>query len=428
MVLGRFVIALLGVLAAAPAFSQVGMQFKGITPPALSEAVIRGVLGKDYVMAPDVAGMTTPLNVNIRRVDPENVLPVLRSTLATVGVKVEEKAGVFYVERGTDRSELSVSDGSAPVAVAQAVAAVSGFSDIADQEVFFYTPRHRAPELLAQVARLYGARLVSAASGAGQSADPAQPVTANKAARSDVLLYALAPEKNRKLQILLEELDRPIAAVNVRAALLEYTTGTDSTRSLSGVFDLLKGKLGVTYSAGVKSVNTLSVSGASLSAVLSAVDGDSRFRYLAEPSLRVVDGEVARLTVGQDVPVRSAVSQDRNGNSLQSIEYKTSGVVLTLEPRIMRDAITLKVGQQISSFSTTTTSGIDSPTLRKREAQTVVSAVPGELIAIGGMDTTEENHSSSGLSFLPAFLRGTSSSSSRSQVLLLLEVTRDQSI
>ncbi len=423
--------ALVAVLVSFPAFSQVGMNFKGITPSAFADAVIRGVLGKDVVMSPEVMGMNTPITVNIRRVEPENVLPVLRATLATVGVKVVEKAGIFYVERGMPQE--AAHDPVSPVASTvspQPSPAPSSVvpGDVPGQEVFYYAPRNRTPEFLAQVARLFGARLLQSSSGMVAADATSTNTTSSNRQKMDVLVYAVAPEKNDKLRALLEELDRPIAAVHVRAALLEYSNGTDATRSLSGVFDLLKGKLGITYTAGVKAANSLTISGASLSAVLSAVDGDNRFRYLAEPSMRVVDGETAKLTVGQDVPVRGSVSQDRNGNSLQSIEYKTSGVVLTLEPRIMKDAVLLKVGQQISSFSTTTTSAIDSPTLRKREAQTVVSAAPGELIALGGMDTSEESHSSSGLSFLPSFLRGTSSSSSRSQVLLLLEVTRDQSI
>lgn len=424
--------ALVAVLASFPAFAQVGMNFKGITPSAFADAVIRGVLGKDVVMSPEVMGMNTPITVNIRRVEPENVLPVLRATLATVGVKVEEKAGIFYVERGMPQEAAHdpVSPSAATVSPQSSPAPSSVVpGDVQGQEVFYYAPRNRTPEFLAQVARLFfGARLLQSSTGmVGADATSTNTTTSNRQ-KMDVLVYAVAPEKNDKLRALLEELDRPIAAVHVRAALLEYSNGTDATRSLSGVFDLLKGKLGITYTAGVKAANSLTISGASLSAVLSAVDGDNRFRYLAEPSMRVVDGEIAKLTVGQDVPVRGSVSQDRNGNSLQSIEYKTSGVVLTLEPRIMKDAVLLKVGQQISSFSTTTTSAIDSPTLRKREVQTVISAAPGELIALGGMDTSEESHSSSGLSFLPSFLRGTSSSSSRSQVLLLLEVTRDQSI
>jgi len=424
--------ALVAVLASFPAFSQVGMNFKGITPSAFADAVIRGVLGKDVVMSPEVMGMNTPITVNIRRVEPDNVLPVLRATLATVGVKVEEKAGIFYVERGMPQEAAHEPVPAGAVASApQSAPAPSAVApgDVPGQEVFYYAPRNRTPEFLGQVARLFGARLLqSSGVMAASDATANSSTTGTNRQKMDVLVYAVVPEKNDKLRALLEELDRPIAAVHVRAALLEYSNGTDSTRSLSGVFDLLKGKLGITYAAGVKAANSLTISGASLSAVLSAVDGDNRFRYLAEPSMRVVDGETAKLTVGQDVPVRGSVSQDRNGNSLQSIEYKTSGVVLTLEPRIMKDAVLLKVGQQISSFSTTTTSAIDSPTLRKREAQTVISAAPGELIALGGMDTSEESHSSSGLSFLPSFLRGTSSSSSRSQVLLLLEVTRDQSI
>ena len=314
--------ALVAVLASFPAFSQVGMNFKGITPSAFADAVIRGVLGKDVVMSPEVMGMNTPITVNIRRVEPENVLPVLRATLATVGVKVEEKAGIFYVERGIPQEAAHdpVSPSAATVSPQSSPAPSSVVpGDVPGQEVFYYAPRNRTPEFLAQVARLFGARLLQSSNGMVSTESTSTNTTTSNRQKMDVLVYAIAPEKNDKLRALLEELDRPIAAVHVRAALLEYSNGTDATRSLSGVFDLLKGKLGITYTAGVKAANSLTISGASLAAVLSAVDGDNRFRYLAEPSMRVVDGETAKLTVGQDVPVRGSASQDRNGISLQSI-------------------------------------------------------------------------------------------------------------
>jgi type II secretory pathway component GspD/PulD (secretin) len=109
----------------------------------------------------------------------------------------------------------------------------------------------------------------------------------------------------------------------------------------------------------------------------------------------------------------------------QSIDYKSAGVQIELEPRILAEHVQLKVRQQMSSFSLTTTSNIDSPTILKREATTTVVVKPGELVVLAGMDEQRDSSSTSGLSFLPNFLNGSNREKSRSQLVLLLEVQSD---
>ena len=124
------------------------------------------------------------------------------------------------------------------------------------------------------------------------------------------------------------------------------------------------------------------------------------------------------------MPTRAGAVIDKSGNPVQSIEYRTAGVVITVAPKVMQDSIMVKIGQQVSSFALTTTSGIDSPTILKREAETTVTTQDGELIVIAGMDESRETDSRDGLSFLPSFLRSKNEDKTRSQMLLLVEVQR----
>lgn len=73
---------------------------------------------------------------------------------------------------------------------------------------------------------------------------------------------------------------------------------------------------------------------------------------------------------------------------------------------------------------TTTSSGIDSPSVAKREAETVVDAKDGELIILAGLDESKEQATRSGPAFLPDFLHGRTNTQGRSQLLLLLEVKK----
>ena len=94
------------------------------------------------------------------------------------------------------------------------------------------------------------------------------------------------------------------------------------------------------------------------------------------------------------------------------------------QPRIMREKIELKIMQQISSFAKTETSGINSPTLTKREVVTTITMNDGEILVIGGMNEDKELHSKKGLRLLPEILRGKQTEKTKTQILILLQVNR----
>ncbi|WP_262488477.1 type II and III secretion system protein [Iodobacter fluviatilis] len=112
------------------------------------------------------------------------------------------------------------------------------------------------------------------------------------------------------------------------------------------------------------------------------------------------------------------------GNAVQSVEYRSSGVILSLSPVVRGATVEMTVDQQISDFAKTETGVNNSPTLTKRALSTTVSAEDGELIVLGGLTTDKDSEGSSGLSFLPKFMRNNSQNSNRTEVLLLLQATK----
>lgn len=126
------------------------------------------------------------------------------------------------------------------------------------------------------------------------------------------------------------------------------------------------------------------------------------------------------------MPVRGAATLDKNGNPIQGIEYKPSGVSLNIQPKIRENVIDLAVKQQISSFTTTTTSGIDSPTMLKREIDTKISIQPGEIIMLGGLEEEKVQQDKRGFPLLPDFLKTSNSENSKTEILLVLQVQKIQ--
>ena len=158
---------------------------------------------------------------------------------------------------------------------------------------------------------------------------------------------------------------------------------------------------------------------------MGALNTDSRFKVLSAPRLSVRSGGSARLIVGQEVPTAGAVTTTAQGGTLQSVDYRQSGVIFDLQPQVFRDAVRLTLSQQVSSFVRTDTGVNNSPTLLKREAKTDLDVFGNEVVVIGGLVDTKQTQGSSGLPFLPDFMTSRSQESSGSELLLLLQVTRD---
>ena len=100
-----------------------------------------------------------------------------------------------------------------------------------------------------------------------------------------------------------------------------------------------------------------------------------------------------------------------------------SGVIFTVSPKIRDSVIEMQVNQQISSFIQTTTGVNASPTLTKRQLETVVSLVDGEAVILGGLKQTKEGAGRSGVSFV-RFLDSKTRSASETEIILFLQATR----
>ena len=66
------------------------------------------------------------------------------------------------------------------------------------------------------------------------------------------------------------------------------------------------------------------------------------------------------------MPTLGDVSHNGNGNSVQSVVYRSSGVIIDLTPEVREDSINLSILHHISSFTNTTT-GVNSSSGDKTE-------------------------------------------------------------
>src|SRR5437879_1431284 len=102
-----------------------------------------------------------------------------------------------------------------------------------------------------------------------------------------------------------------------------------------------------------------------------------------------MDNRTAQLQIGDQVPIttQSAVSVLATGAPIiNSVSYRDTGVILSITPRINESGrVLLDIEQEVSNVASTTSSGIDSPTIRQRRIKTSVVVNDGEALALGGM-------------------------------------------
>lgn len=364
----------------------VSINFQAVALPDFLNVAYPEILGLNVAIHPDLLQSEKPISLNFKSFDRNKLGAFLAYYLDSLGITAESKSGYVLVRPKQDIKE--------------------------DTEYFFYTPKHRSSSALSELATpFFKGKFTQRSASSSQSFDS--------------LVFQGSILEVKALEKLLTQLDTPLGELLVKGAVYEVSVSAKESNAVRLFADVVGNSLGVAF--GVVSGNSLTVRTGALDTVLSALSTDSRFKTLTTPSVRVRSGGDARFSVGADVPVLGSIQMDKNGNPIQSVEYKPSGTIFQVKPLIHKDTIDLDIFQQLSTFIHTTTGVNNSPTLNKREIKTSITAKDGDLIVIGGLDEDKGGSDSSGVSFLPDWLdwlRARGSEQSKTQILLVLQVQR----
>ncbi|MFF8801543.1 MULTISPECIES: type II secretion system secretin GspD [unclassified Methylobacterium] len=170
---------------------------------------------------------------------------------------------------------------------------------------------------------------------------------------------------------------------NGRSQFNNVQKDTFGNGSVSGTQALIKAAAG-----GVPGFNYL-LNAADFNVVLNALQGVTRVNVISSPNITVLDNRTAKLQVGDQVPIVQQTGQSAlsaNAPILNQIEMKDTGVILSVTPRVNKNGlVVLDINQEVSDVVKTTTSAINSPTIRQRRVATSVAVSDGHSLAIGGL-------------------------------------------
>ena len=392
--------------------------------------VYKEISPASYVLAPDLVADQRPVSLRWSGI-PAQLPSFMDAWLETLGYVTKDKGGTLFMSRLVEAPELEKKEEEKDTMIywprfqsAGALRELAG--GVVPMEGF---TAHRGISTTPQ----RGEQQAAAPAGrSGSARAPQQPTQAAPGSalammdKDDRLMVFRGTQKDREtLTAFLAKVDIAAEVVSVQGAIYEVSTSKSEGSAFHLAANILKGKFGITASLGARpGGDVLGVNVGGLEAVMGALKTDGRFKVLSAPRLSVRSGGSARLVVGQEVPTAGAVSTNGQGGTLQSVEYRQSGIIFDLSPQVFRDAVRLSLSQQVSSFVRTDTGVNNSPTLLKREAKTDLDVFGDEVVVIGGLVDTKQDGSKAGLPFLPEWMASSSSNSSASELLVLLQVTR----
>ena len=428
-------VALAGVAVAAPVASSApaAMYFSEVPLSTLLVFYYKHFLKENYVLAKELVSNPTPVTVNLRNFEPGKYREIFERVFDQYGVKSESRDGVWYVSLASsagvgsrsgavDASPGDMPGGVLPGGVSRGPAGLAGLLDEAGAgpRSFGAGSRFAGPDLEGMDLVIY--RPV------GRHASELQLI-ANKLlgtdfASPDKVLLRGSEKSVAKVLKLLQDYDDAPATVKVQAHLIEFSDTSNKGVNFSVALSALGGKLGVALGAAQTLTNFVKFKGTNINAVVSAIDGDSRFHLVDSPTTLCDHGENCRIQVGSENPVLGSISVDRNGNPQQSIIYRDSGSILEFTPEVMRDVVRIKLRQTVSSFTKNSLSGIDSPAVLKRMLESSITLNDGDVVVLGGLDQSREDNQRDGLPFLPRFLDSSSKVKQSTQLLMVLHIER----
>lgn len=144
------------------------------------------------------------------------------------------------------------------------------------------------------------------------------------------------------------------------------------------------------------------IDGASqVDATLDAIAVNNDVQLLARPSLTVTNNQEGEIQIGSQVPIQQGESIGTGGIATTNIQYRDTGIVLSITPQINNDGIVnLIIRQELSSVDGGAAGVNNNPVFNNQEINTTVVVRNGENVVLGGLIQTDNENLNTGVPVL----------------------------
>ena len=255
----------------------------------------------------------------------------------------------------------------------------------------------------------------AALGGGGQPPVEGVKITADVSTNS-LLVYASA-ENYRLVEQTIRQLDQPQAQVGIDATIAEVTLNDNlsygvqfyiqsknlgmapdkgsalntPTSPPSAAPTVLNGVANAFLNRAFPGFNFLIGPEAQPNMILDALHAVTDVKILSNPSLVVIDNQVATLLVGDEIPVSTGTGNvlnsatGTNNTIINSIDYRSTGIILRVIPRVSPNGnVRLDIEQEISQ-ATNATANTLTPTVSQRKVKSSVAVANGQTVLLAGL-------------------------------------------
>jgi general secretion pathway protein D len=143
-------------------------------------------------------------------------------------------------------------------------------------------------------------------------------------------------------------------------------------------------------------------------AVLNALHSITDVKVLSNPSVVVIDNQIATLQVGDEIPIQTGSATVLTGSNTiaNTTDYRSTGIILRVVPRINANGnVRLDVEQEISnpvaastsSSSSSTSTNSLTPTVSTRKVRSSVAVASGQTVLLAGLISDSQTKSRAGI-------------------------------
>ena len=251
------------------------------------------------------------------------------------------------------------------------------------------------------------------ARGAGESAQANVRITPD-IVNNSILVYA-SQETQRIVQQTLRQIDRPLMQVAIDATVAEVTlndalsygvqyflssrnSGSQNAVSITSTIASAAGALSGVYPG----LNAILGPSSMPNIVLDALHNVTDVKILSNPSLVVLDNQTATLQVGDQVPISTGTATVLTANNtvVSTIDYRNTGIILRVVPRVSANGNVIIDIEQESSAVTPSSAGSLTPTISDRKVKSSISVASGQTVLLAGLISDEVSRTRQGIPVL----------------------------
>lgn len=230
--------------------------------------------------------------------------------------------------------------------------------------------------------------------------------------RRNVLIYRGSGSDWLEIRDILEDLDKQVPSVLLEVLLAEVTLNDDQGMGVEWLarssIDDLSGQLSTLGGLGIGGRGfsyTLNSAGQTR-AVLNAFYDSNQAVIRSSPKIMVKSGEVARIEVGNEIPVLTSTRQgdtqtDGDTDVLQQFQFRKTGVDLSVEPIVQASGLVdIKISQTLSETQDSGSGDTFLPTILNRSVETSLTLRDGGSVVLGGLISRTSSQGEQGVPWL----------------------------